>query len=245
MTQQIQCICVDDEPLALEVMQALIYAHPNLKLAKTCQNALDAMEWIKNNPTDVVFSDIQMPGVTGIEFAKAIEKNKTLVVFTTAHQEYAAEAYDLEALDYLLKPIAPERFTKTVKKIEEYFDLRRSKESPQESAAIEDGFIFVKSDSKMMKIAYSDIQFIEAFADYVKIWIGEDKRIVTLQTMKNMEKGLPGDKFMRIHRSFIVAIDKISEVQSHTIKIGNKELPLGKNYKDGVIDLVQKSKLSR
>ncbi|MCC7299268.1 MAG: response regulator transcription factor [Bacteroidia bacterium] len=237
------CICVDDEPLALEVMDSLISRHPNLKLNRKCANALDAMEWIKSNPVDVVFTDINMPGITGIDFAKAIRDSRTLLVFTTAHQEYAAEAFDIEAIDFLLKPVGPERFAKTVKRIEEYFELRENK--GKENVEMEDGHIFVKSDSKLLKVAYNEILYVEAFADYVKIWTSEDKRIVTLQTMKNMEMGLPKDKFIRVHRSFIVAIDKIESLQSNAVHIGNKEIPVGKNYKDGLMELISGMNLMR
>lgn len=234
--ETLNCICVDDEPLALEVMESLISRYPVLKLTRKCQNAIEAMEWIKSNPVDVVFSDINMPGITGIDFAKAIDKARPVVVFTTAHQEYAAEAFEIEALDFLLKPISPDRFSKTIKRIEEYFELRQSK--TKDNVELEEGHMFVKSDSKLLKIAYSEIQYVEAFADYVKIWIADDKRIVTLQTMKNMETGLPKDKFIRVHRSFIVAIDKIESVQSNAVNIGKKEIPVGKNYKDGLMALI-------
>lgn len=243
MTDNIQCLCVDDEPLALEVLDSLIGRHPNLKLSRKCLNALDAMEWLKSNKVDVVFTDINMPGVSGIDFAKAVIGSEAVVVFTTAYQEYAAEAFEIDALDFLLKPISPDRFAKTVKRIEEYFELRKGKD--KEKVELEEGHIFVKSDSKLLKIAFNEIQYVEAFADYVKIWISDDKRIVTLQTMKNMESGLPSDKFIRVHRSFIVAIDKIESLQSNSLHIGNKEIPVGKNYKDSLMTLINRLNLMR
>lgn len=243
MLDSLNCVCVDDEPLALEVLESLLSRHPNLKLVRKCQNALEAMEWIKSNPVDVVFSDINMPGITGIDFAKAIHDARPVVVFTTAHQEYAAEAFEIEALDFLLKPISPDRFAKTVKRLEEYFELRGSK--TKENVELEEGHMFVKSDSKLLKVGYSEIQYVEAFADYVKIWISDEKRIVTLQTMKNMENGLPKDKFIRVHRSYIVAIDKIESLQSNSVTIGKKEIPVGKNYKDGLMNLISSMNLMR
>jgi DNA-binding LytR/AlgR family response regulator len=243
MNEIFNCICVDDEPLALEVLDSLISKHPNLKLQKKCSNALEAMEWLKSNPVNVVFSDINMPGVSGIDFAKALRDSGTVVIFTTAHQEYAAEAFEIEALDFLLKPIAPDRFAKSVRRIEEYFELRQN--STLENAELDEGHMFVKSDGKLLKVSYSDIFFVEAFADYVKIWIQDERRIVTLQTMKNMEQGLPADKFIRVHRSFIVAIDKIQSVQSTAVKIGSKEIPVGKNYKDGLMELIGKMNLMK
>jgi DNA-binding LytR/AlgR family response regulator len=243
MNTTINCICVDDEPLALEVMEALISQHPMLKLTKKCNNALDAMEWLKSNPAQVIFSDINMPGVSGIDFARAIKSSGSVVVFTTAHQEYAAEAFEIEALDFLLKPISPDRFLKSVKRIEEYFELRQSQ--PKEDAELAEGNVFVKSDGKLLKVAYNEILYVEAFADYVKIWTAEDKRIVTLQTMKNMETGLPDDKFMRVHRSYIVAIDKITSLQSNSVHVGKKEIPVGKNYRDNLQALLGKMNLMK
>lgn len=241
MNTPLNCICVDDEPLALEVMQSLIDRQPDLKLLTKTTSALQAIELINSGQYQVAFTDINMPEVSGLDFARAVQKTGILVVFTTAHQEYAAEAFEIEALDYLLKPISPERFEKTVHKIKEYLELRQNKQ--KENMEMDEGHIFVKSDSRLLKISYSDIQFVEAFADYVKIWIGDDKRIVTLQTMKNMESGLPTDRFIRIHRSFIAAIDKIEEVQANSLKIGSKTLPLGKNYKDKLMDLIGRKKI--
>ncbi|MBL7812498.1 MAG: response regulator transcription factor [Bacteroidetes bacterium] len=243
MNEEFTCLCVDDEPLALEVMASLIQRHSNLKLMGKCSNALEAMERLKQQPVQVVFSDINMPGVSGIDFAKALKDSGTVVIFTTAYQEYAAEAFEMEALDYLLKPISPDRFAKTVKRIEEYFDLRKSGNA--EDSTLNEGHMFVKSDGKLLKVNYADILYVEAFADYVKIWTQEDRRIVTLQTMKNMENALPPEKFIRVHRSFIVAIDKIQSVQSTAVKIGNKEIPVGKNYKDPLMELIQKMNLMR
>ena len=238
MSITLRCICVDDEPLALEVMETLLEIYPGLKVEKTFSHALEAMDYLKNNKVQVVFSDINMPGVSGIEFARSIADNGCVVVFTTAHQEYAAEAFEIEALDFLLKPVSPDRLSKTVKRLEEYFELRTSVQ--KENSELSEGSVFVKSDGKLLKVAFTDIWLVEAFADYVKIWTSDDKRIVTLQTMKNMEQGLPSDRFVRVHRSFIVAIDKIISVHSSSIKVGNKEIPVGKNYRDGLMEIVQK-----
>jgi DNA-binding LytR/AlgR family response regulator len=238
MSESLRCICVDDEPLALEVMQTLLLNHPGLKVERTFGNAIEAMEYLRSNPVHVVFTDINMPGISGVDFARLIQKNGCVVVFTTAHQEYAAEAFEIEALDFLLKPISPDRLLRTVKRIEEYFELRLA--PIKEKSELAEGSVFVKSDGKLLKIAFTDIWFVEAFADYVKIWISEEKRIVTLQTMKNMEQGLPADWFIRVHRSYIVAVDKISTVQSNSVRVGSKEIPVGKNYRDGLMEVVQK-----
>jgi DNA-binding LytR/AlgR family response regulator len=219
-------------------MQTLLLNHPGLQVERTFGNAIEAMEYLRSNPVHVVFTDINMPGISGVDFARLIQKNGCVVVFTTAHQEYAAEAFEIEALDFLLKPISPDRLLRTVKRIEEYFELRLA--PIKEKSELAEGSVFVKSDGKLLKIAFTDIWFVEAFADYVKIWISEEKRIVTLQTMKNMEQGLPADRFIRVHRSYIVAVDKISTVQSNSVRVGSKEIPVGKNYRDGLMEVVQK-----
>lgn len=238
MSEILRCVCVDDEPLALDVMQTLLAIHPEVRIEKTFGHGLEAMDYLKNNKVHVVFSDINMPGVSGIEFARSIADNGCVVVFTTAHQEYAAEAFEIEALDFLLKPVSPGRLAKTIKRLSEYFDLRASVQ--KNNSELSEGSVFIKSDGKLLKVSFTDIWLVEAFADYVKIWTSDDKRIVTLQTMKNMEQGLPSDRFIRVHRSYIVAIDKIASVHSSGIKVGNKEIPVGKNYRDGLMEIVQR-----
>lgn len=221
---------VDDEPLALEILESHIKKCDNLKLIAKCSNAIEASEAINREKPDLIFCDIHMPEISGIDFMKSIQNSGILVVFTTAYSEYAVDAFTLDALDYLLKPVSFERFKKSVDRAEEYFSIKNKTEQP--SAEMSDGHMFVKADSKMIKINYDDIWYVEAFADYVKIYTSEDKRIVTLQTMKNMEQSLPADKFARVHRSYIVAINKVLAIGAHEVKIGNKNIPLGKNYKD-------------
>ena len=240
-SNMINCICVDDEPLAREVISQLVVNHPKLKLVNSFNNALEAKEWLSANECDVVFTDINMPGINGIDFANAIKDSSTLVVFTTAYSEYAVEAFEIEALDFLLKPISPSRLEKTVSRIEEYYQLKNSDDSKQVELA--EGFIYVKSDSRLVKISYNDIKYVEAFADYVKIWCADGKRIVTLQTMKNMEKELPSALFQRIHRSFIASIGSISEIRPNAVVIDELELPIGKNYKEQLMDIISKKRL--
>lgn len=230
MSKVLKCMIVDDEPLALEILESHIKKCDNLKLIAKCSNAIEASEAINREKPDLIFCDIHMPEISGIDFMKSIQNSGILVVFTTAYSEYAVDAFTLDALDYLLKPVSFERFKKSVDRAEEYFSIKNKTEQP--SAEMSDGHMFVKADSKMIKINYDDIWYVEAFADYVKIYTSEDKRIVTLQTMKNMEQSLPADKFARVHRSYIVAINKVLAIGAHEVKIGNKNIPLGKNYKD-------------
>ncbi|MBC7425741.1 MAG: response regulator transcription factor [Bacteroidia bacterium] len=230
MNKTIKCLAVDDEPLALEIIESHISKFPNLKLMGKCGNAIEAAEAIKNEKPDLIFLDINMPEITGIEFMKTIRKSGILVVFTTAYTEYAVDAFALDALDYLLKPISLERFGQTVSRAEEYFTLKNGSE--QVNVELNEGHIFVKSDSRLVKIGYDEIYHIEAFADYVKIHIENEKRIVTLQTMRNMELTLPKDKFCRVHRSFIISLNKVKSLSNTEVQIGNKMIPIGKNYKD-------------
>ncbi|MBU6323945.1 MAG: LytTR family DNA-binding domain-containing protein [Bacteroidetes bacterium] len=241
MEHTLTCMCVDDEPLAIEVLKKLIAARPELKLTATAANAMEAMEKLRKEPVDLIFCDINMPEVNGLEFARSIQDTASAFIFTTAHPEFAVDAFELEALDYLTKPVSPERFEKAVQKAQEYFELRRNKKV--DKVELEEGHIFVKTDSKLLKIGFGDILYVEAFADYVKIWISEEKRIVTLQTMKKMEQGLPAEKFIRIHRSFIIALDKIQAVAGNNVIIAGKSIPIGKNYRDAFMQLIAGKKL--
>jgi two-component system, LytTR family, response regulator len=237
MKKPIKCIAIDDEPLALEIIEAHVSKIDNLKLINKCSNALEALEFIKKEQPNIIFCDINMPEISGLEFAAAIKDKNILLVFTTAYSDYAVDAFALDALDYLLKPISLDRFKKAVERAEEYFDLKNQTIQPHSELA--EGHMFVKADSRMVKINYEDIWYVEAFADYVKIYTSEDKRIVTLQTMKNMEQTLPSHLFARVHRSYIVAINKVLAVGIHDVKIGNKNIPLGKNYKDSFAEKIK------
>ena len=190
------CIAVDDEPLALDILEAYINKHPDLNLVARCNNAAEASEVLKKRSVDLMFLDINMPEINGLTFVKSLE-NKPLFMFTTAYPDHAVEGFELDAIDYLLKPIAYDRFEKGVEKAKEYFNIKKNADVAESD--LENEHIFVKANQKLIKLAYSDIYYIEAFADYVKIFL-EDKKIVTLQTMKNMEKRLPAELFSRVHR---------------------------------------------
>lgn len=240
--ETIRTVIIDDEPLALTVLESLLKKFENIEIVGKFSSAIGLKEELDHLKPDVVFTDIQMPGMTGLDFIKSQYPMPYAVIFTTAHANFAAEAFEFEALDYLMKPIAPERIEKAVNRLEEYIDFR---ESAEEMAKTEEEYVYVKVDGEFQKIFYKDIHYVEAFADYVKIWISPEKRVVTLQTMRNMEAGLPSEKFIRVHRSYIVSIDKITAIQNTTIIIsGTIEIPVGKNYKESVSQLLQKNKLS-
>jgi DNA-binding LytR/AlgR family response regulator len=237
-------LIVDDEPLALDVLETYISQMQELRLVKRCSNALEANESLKNEQIDLMFLDIQMPRLTGIDFVKTLS-NPPMVVFTTAYPNYAIQGFDLNALDYLLKPISLERFMKAVNKALEH--NQPAKASATLSAKADDsGFFFVKADKKLVKINFDDIIFIEGLKDYVIIRL-VNGRVITLQTMKSLEDRLPAGRFKRIHRSYIVAMDKISAIEGNMVEVLEKDkpklLPIGKNYRDELLELIEKNRL--
>jgi DNA-binding LytR/AlgR family response regulator len=234
---KINCLIVDDEPLAQDILESYVKKTPQLGLAARCNNAIEALEMMKLNKVDLIFLDIQMPEITGIDFLKSL-KDPPMVIFTTAFQNYAVEGFELNAIDYLLKPFSFERFAKAVKKAEELSSLKHEK------IQREDDYIFIKSDQRLLKVNYNDILFVEALADYVKIHT-DDKRYITLQTMKNMEEKLPEKFFKRVHRSYIVSLEKIKTIVGSNVEINGQQIPIGKNYKDGFFDALRKHNILR
>jgi len=240
-------LIIDDEPLALDVLETYISKMPELNLVARCANALEANEIIRNNDIDLIFLDIQMPQISGVDFIKALP-NPPLFIFTTAYSNYALEGYELNAIDYLLKPIFMDRFMKAVNKASDQYELRHREDASGEAGSAGDGveFFFVKADKKLVKIKYDEILYIEGLKDYVIIRL-EQGRVVTLQTMKSLEDKLPASKFKRIHRSYIVSIDKIHAVDGTSVDVYEKgaikQLPIGKNYRDEILEIVNRNKL--
>lgn len=237
-------IIVDDEPLAQDVLETYIEKVPEFELVAKCNNAFEANEALKQHQVDLMFLDIQMPQLTGTDFLKTL-KNPPLVIFTTAYSNYAVEGFELDALDYLLKPISAERFIKAANRAIEQFDLQH-KEAAGVVEAEGPDFIFVKADKKLVKIKFSEILYIEGLKDYVIIRM-ENSRVITLQTMKSLEDKMPTSTFQRIHRSFIVNVDKISAIIGNMVEVLEKgqpkHLPIGKNYRDEVLEIVNKNKI--
>ncbi len=241
--KKLNCIIVDDEPIALEILESYIAQNEHLNLVKKCVHAIEASESIKIEKPDLVFLDINMPEVSGLDLAKSI-KGGPMIVFTTAYDEYAVDAFEINAIDYLMKPISPSRFDEAVQRCIEYKVLRaRQQDGGGEETDIEteNDFIFVKSEQKLIKIAFSDILYVEALADYVKIYIAEGKRIITLQTMKNMTSKLPTEKFVRVHRSFIISLAQVKSLSANEVDIGARKIPVGKNYKDDFLSKINKN----
>ncbi len=242
-------IIVDDEPLALDVMETYVSRMPNLELLARCNNAFEANEALKNNDIDLMFLDIQMPQLTGIDFLKTL-KTPPMVIFTTAYQQYAVEGFELNAIDYLLKPISMDRFMKAVNKASEQYDLHHQEAKNgvniEGVAEPKPDYIFVKADKKLQRVKFSDILYIEGLKDYVIIRT-ETGRIISLQTMKSLEDKLPVAQFVRVHRSFIVGIDKIHAIVGNMVEViekgAAKHLPIGKNYRDELLEMIEKHKL--
>ncbi len=226
-------IIVDDEPLAIEVLDIYLKNIDDVNVLAKCNDAKEAETALAEFQIDVMFIDIQMPGKNGLEFAKGLEK-PPLIVFTTAYPNYALEGFELEALDYLLKPISEDRFKKTMQRVREKLKIAAPNTG---SESDEKDYFFVKADKKLIKAFYDDIVFIEGLKDYVIIWM-ENSRIITLQTMKSLDEKLQSRNFRRIHRSFIVNLKKIKSSGGNKIDVVakgmNKQIPIGKLYRDEI-----------
>ena len=222
---QLKCLIIDDEPLAQNVIENYLVSFSFIRLIAKCDNALIALEWIKKQKIDLIFLDVSMPFISGIDFIRTL-RNPPAIILTTAHKEFAIESYELNVLDYLLKPISFERFLKAINKL----NIDTSEiVKPGIIDTKNDSFIYVKSEKKNVKILLKDILFIESLKDYIKIHT-IDKTIVTQVPISTIEQRLP-DNFLRIHRSFIVAKDKITAYTQHDLEIGKFQIPIGRNYK--------------
>ncbi len=230
---KLNCWIVDDEPLALDLLDSYVQKTPFLNLTGRYSSAIQAMNKMPNERIDVIFLDIQMPEVNGMEFARFLDKN-TRIVFTTAFSEYALDGYKVNALDYLLKPFSYSEFLSASKRALEWFEMKTASEEKGES---EVSGIFVRSDYKLVHVLFDDILLIEGLKDYIKIFTGKDpKPILTLMSMKSMEDELPAARFIRVHRSFIVNCDKIVRVEKNRIIIGKHEIPIGETYRKAFME---------
>ena len=228
-----RCIIVDDEPLGRKAIQLLVKETPTLKLLGSFGDADSAGTFMLENRVDLVFLDIRMPGIDGIEFAKTISK-ETLVIFTTAFPQYAVESYELDAIDYLLKPVEPERFQKAVEKACDYFLLLSEKSQKNQLETVTQNHIFVKSDRRFFRILFENILFIEGLKDYIIIHT-HDKKIITKTTIKAIHEQLPPDIFMRVNKSYIVNLNRIESFDVNDIFIGKSEIAIGSTYKDAFL----------
>jgi len=237
----IRCIAIDDEALALDLIEDNIEKIPFLELAGKFTNAFEALKLMKEQPVDILFLDIQMPDISGIQFLKSLQQ-RPVVIFTTAFSKYALEGFELDVIDYLLKPYSFERFLKAVNKAHEFIGLHEKAKDARKGGTFGSHYLFVRADYKLVKIAIQDILYIEGLKDYVKIYCG-DKPVLTQMSMKSIEEKLPVNDFLRVHRSFIVAFDKIDFIHKSFISIKGREIPLSDHYKDSFLSLVQKNKI--
>ncbi|MHA6248000.1 LytR/AlgR family response regulator transcription factor [Pontibacter sp. CAU 1760] len=235
----IRCIAVDDEPLALEIIESYISKLPFLELVCTCSSATEAMQVLQEKQVDLMFLDIEMPELTGIQFLNIL-KHQPLIIFTTAYPDYALEGFNQDAVDYLLKPIPFDRFLKAVTKAQER--LQRASKTTETHMAPEQDFIFVKADYKNIRVDFKDILWIEGLKDYIIIQT-KDQKIITLLSMNKMMEKLPDAKFLRVHRSFIVSLQKIDSIEKSRIRIGKKEIPIGEVYKEQFLKWVEENNI--
>jgi two-component system LytT family response regulator len=227
---KISCIAIDDEPLAVKKISAYIQKTPFLELVAECRSAFEAMEILKNRTIQLLFIDINMPDLSGLEFVKSLT-NKPFIVFTTAYSEYAVEGFQVDAADYLLKPITYSSFLKAANKVKNLIDLTTN--SQKESIRTTASHLFVKSDYKLIRIELDDIKYIESQHEYIKIHLINSAPVVTQLSLKTIEEQLPSDRFMRVHRSFIVSLKKISVIERNRIVFDGKVyIPVSDQYKE-------------
>lgn len=232
MSKIIHCIIVDDELIAREVLENHLQKIEAIQIVASCKNAVEAFNEINKNKIDLIFLDINMPEISGLSFAKSINKN-IKIIFTTAYREYAVDGFDLKAVDYLLKPISFERLLQAVNKFlnENTSVTTDKKEKIQQEKS---DFIFVRSDRKMIKINFAEISYMESIGDYLKIYL-KHKTVVTRETITNMEARLPKKDFLRIHRSFIISISKIESFTGEFVEVNKKAIPISRSYKKEVL----------
>jgi len=233
----LRCIAIDDEELALELLEDNIKKVPFLQLVATCDNAIEALNIIQSEKVDLVFLDIQMPGLTGLQFIQSLAI-KPMFILVTAYEKYALEGYNLNVVDYLVKPVALDRFIKACNKAWELFQL---KNKPAETAKEAESHFFLNVDYSHIKVVFDDIMWVEGLKDYIKIHLkSTPKPIVARISMKSLEEQLPSSMFIRIQKSYIVSKDYITAVRKNSIFIGTNELPVGENYKESVMALLGK-----
>lgn len=228
-----KCIAVDDEPLALALLQDNISQVPTLELVATCSTAMEALGVLNKQEVDLIFLDIQMPGLTGLQLLQSLAV-KPMVILITAYEKYALEGFNLDVIDYLVKPVPFERFLKACNKALDFYKLKKNVSSENNSWP---EYFFVNAEYGLVKIVFSDIRLIEGLKDYLKIHLGDNKPLIIRMSMKSIEEKLPPGKFFRIHKSYIVSLSHITSIRRNSVFLGDLELPLSDLYKD---DLMKK-----
>jgi len=230
---KIKCIIIDDEPLGAEVIEAHLKEFPNMELKESFTNPLEALSIIESGEIDVVFIDINMPKMNGLDFIRSIEQSPYFII-TTAYREYAVESFDLDVLDYLVKPIPFTRFLKSINKLSQKFIIDKSEDVQQTT---EKSFIFLKVDKKLIKIKFEDIFFIESLKDYIKVFTKSGEYLAH-KSLSGITEELPKTQFLRLHRSFTVALDKIQALEGNSVLVTNKRIPIGRKYLNHAKDVI-------
>jgi DNA-binding LytR/AlgR family response regulator len=233
----LRCLAIDDEPLALELLEDNIGQVPYLELAGKCSNALEALKILQQEQVDLIFLDIQMPGLTGLQFIQSLTQ-RPMIILVTAYEKFALEGFNLDVIDYLVKPVSLDRFIKACNKALELYNLKNRK---PETTASEQEYFFVNVEYSLQKVEFGDIQWIEGLKDYIKIYLrNSNKPIVTRLSMKTVEEQLPASRFIRIHKSYIVSVAAITSIRKTSVFVGETEFPVGDNYKDALQAFVNK-----
>ncbi|WP_321335466.1 LytTR family DNA-binding domain-containing protein [uncultured Bacteroides sp.] len=242
----IKCITIDDEPLALAQLTVYISRVPFLQHIKACQDAFEALQLLSEEEVDLIFVDINMPDLNGMDFVRSLVM-RPLIIFTTAYSEYAVEGFKVDAVDYLLKPFSFQDFLKAADKARKQLEYRSTWSGENEANIVNDGSLFVKSDYKVVRININEIKYVECMSEYVRIFTeGEEKPIMTLLSMRKLEERLPTNQFMRVHRSYIVNLQKIVEISRLRIIFdGNTYIPIGENYKEKFTEYINKMCLGK
>jgi DNA-binding LytR/AlgR family response regulator len=237
---KLRCLLIDDEPPALKVLTKYVSAINGLEIAGQCRNAIEALEILRQKTVDVIFLDIKMPRLIGTEFLKNLS-NPPKVIFVTAYREYAVDGFELDAVDYLVKPVSFERFFKAITKLNRLMGRETSTITGDDSSNAA-AFVYLKVDRGMKKIFVNDIVYIESWKDYVKIFLTGGKNVLAKQSISAMEHLLSEHKFMRVHRSYMVSLDKMSGYNGLSVQLGNNEIPIGRLYKQAVMERLQEQR---
>ncbi|PSL49998.1 LytTR family two component transcriptional regulator [Chitinophaga niastensis] len=236
--KKLSCIIVDDEPVARKILQEFVEQVPFIDLQGKFENAMKTEEFLKNNTTDIIFLDIEMPKVSGLQLLQKMNV-ESMVIITTAFPQYALDGYELDIIDYLLKPFALSRFLKAVHKAKDYFEMKT-----RTTGTLPPSYIFIKSEKRIEKIELNDILYAESVGNYVTVYT-ERKKIMAYLTMKSLESQLPSNDFIKIHQSYLVNCSKIDAIEGNEIKIGSRSLPISRNYREMVMKIIQQRLLKR
>lgn len=239
----INCIAIDDEPLALELLEDNIRQVPYLNLVAKCSNAIDALQLLKETNIDLIFLDIQMPGLTGLQFIQSLTV-RPMFILVTAYEKFALEGYNLNVVDYLVKPVSLDRFIRACNKAQELYELRKGNVSGNSEKNDNNDYFFINIDYSLVKVMYANIVYVEGLKDYIKIYLNDNpKPLVARLSLKSLEDELPAHIFMRVHKSYIISSNFITSVKKSSVMLSNKtDIPVGENYKDRIEKLVSRKK---